>query len=112
LSGGSSPKTNLIAVQSEREEECVPLLHDTPQTSDEANEDENVSFTSLTFFNEAKILYKLGWPTVVSYTLAYTLNSASVFSLGHIGTIELASIALAVMLCNVTGFSVGMGTSI
>jgi MATE family multidrug resistance protein len=32
-----------------------------------------------------------------------------VFSLGHVGTKELAASALSTMLCNVTGFSVGQG---
>lgn len=61
------------------------------------------------FSGEIKALAKLAWPVIVSYLLVFTLNIASVFSLGHVGTAELAAIALATMLCNVTGFSVGMG---
>jgi MATE family multidrug resistance protein len=61
------------------------------------------------FAKEASFLVQLAWPVIISYLLSFCLNFTSVISLGHIGRNELAAIALASMLCNVTGFSVGMG---
>lgn len=82
--------------------EREPLLNETGQSC-HTNSPLNV------FVRESLTLVALAWPVIISYLLSFTLNIASVFSLGHIGTTELASIALATMLCNVTGFSVGMG---
>lgn len=66
-------------------------------------------FSFRLFLHESSILASLAWPVIASYILSYSLNVASVFSLGHVGTKELAACALATMLCNVTGFSVGQG---
>jgi multidrug resistance protein, MATE family len=85
--------------------ERTPLIQ---RDSDETIE-ESAVFGLAVFLAEAKTLVTLAWPVIISYLLAFTLNIAPVFSLGHVGTKELAAIALATMLCNVTGFSVGMG---
>ena len=61
------------------------------------------------FISQTPILAKMAWPVLVSYLLSFSINVASVFSLGHVGTKELAACALSTMLCNVTGFSVGQG---
>lgn len=66
-------------------------------------------FNLNTFLSESKELCTLAWPAIVSYLVTFILNNASVLSLGHIGTTQLAAISLASMLCNVTGWCVGMG---
>lgn len=42
-------------------------------------------FTYTKFIREGRTLGKLAWPVIGSYTLSYSLNVASVFSLGHFG---------------------------
>ncbi|RKP39743.1 mate-domain-containing protein [Dimargaris cristalligena] len=58
---------------------------------------------------EAKILAKLSYPVVLAYLLQYSINMASVFSLGHLGPDALAASALATMFATVTGWAVGIG---
>jgi MATE family multidrug resistance protein len=54
-------------------------------------------------------MLSLAWPISSAYLLQMSIGLAAVFSLGHLGTQELAASALATMFCNVTGFSVGVG---
>ncbi|KAJ1982581.1 ethionine resistance protein [Dimargaris xerosporica] len=62
-----------------------------------------------TFKAESKILAKLTYPAVAAYLLQYSINVASVFSLGHLGPDELAASALASMFASVSGWAVGVG---
>lgn len=97
-------------------QEIEPLLendHLSEYYSDYSFEtlDENVKFNFKVFKRESKSIGKLAWPACLSSLLSYSLNFASVLSLGHLGKTELASSALATMFCNVTGFSIGQGLS-
>ncbi len=56
-------------------------------------------------------LAKMAWPVSLGYEMQLSLGMSSIFSLGHVGTKELAAIALANMLCNVSGYSVGIGVA-
>ncbi|KAI8814609.1 mate-domain-containing protein [Cladochytrium replicatum] len=58
---------------------------------------------------EAKTIANLAWPVSAGYMLQQTLYLAPVFTLGHLGTKELAAGTLTTMFCNVTGYSVGIG---
>ncbi|KAI8808520.1 mate-domain-containing protein [Cladochytrium replicatum] len=58
---------------------------------------------------EVKTLGSLAWPVSAGYLLQQSLFLAPMFSLGHLGTKELAARALTTMFCNVTGYSVGFG---
>lgn len=77
---------------------------------------EDILEQSLTGSSHKKILWSeiwmlltLAWPVSAAYLLQMSLGLASVFSLGHLGTNELAASALATMFCNVTGFSISIG---
>ncbi|KAI9197449.1 mate-domain-containing protein [Polychytrium aggregatum] len=60
---------------------------------------------------EVKQIRKLAWPISAGSLLQMSLGLTTVFSLGHLGTKELASGSLAFMFCNITGFSIGVGMS-
>ncbi|KAJ3077748.1 hypothetical protein HK102_004993, partial [Quaeritorhiza haematococci] len=93
--------------------ETTPLLSPTNTANDspEANLDkkyQDQSFLSA-LSQECVFMAQLAWPVSAGYLLQMSLGLAMVFSLGHVGTKELAASALATMYCNVTGFAVGMG---
>lgn len=60
---------------------------------------------------ELKTLSKYSVPLVITFLLQYSLNVASVFSVGRIGKAELAATSLAGMTANITGYCVFQGTS-
>ncbi|KAH6586170.1 hypothetical protein BASA50_000636 [Batrachochytrium salamandrivorans] len=72
-------------------------------------EDMDIKITAPILWAEACRIMTLAWPIMVGYVLLTSLSVASVLSLGHIGTKELAASALTTMFCNVTGFSLGIG---
>jgi MATE family multidrug resistance protein len=86
--------------QSPKEDPREDVLQTSPSTGR--------SFKKL-LWSEIQTLLKLAWPVSAAYLLQMSLGLASVFSLGHLGTNELAASALATMFCNVTGFSIGIG---
>lgn len=61
--------------------------------------------------DEYKILGKYSFPLVITFLLQYSLNVASVFSVGRIGKVELAAVSLAGMTANITGYCLFQGTS-
>ncbi|KAI9339045.1 mate-domain-containing protein [Obelidium mucronatum] len=65
-------------------------------------------------WKEAGEMIPLAWPVSVGYLLQMSLNMAAVMALGRLGTNALASMALATLYANVTGYSlvVGMGAAI
>ncbi|KAH9266670.1 hypothetical protein BASA83_010477 [Batrachochytrium salamandrivorans] len=71
-------------------------------------EDMDIKITAPILWAEACRIMTLAWPIMVGYVLLTSLSVASVLSLGHIGTKELAASALTTMFCNVTGFSLGI----
>ena len=58
---------------------------------------------------EAFTICSYAWQIYAAFFLQTLLNSISIFSLGHVGTKELAAASLTTMFCNVTGFSLGIG---
>ncbi|KAJ8328427.1 ethionine resistance protein [Batrachochytrium dendrobatidis] len=86
--------------------ECTPLLGSNSRSE---HEDLNTQITVSLLYAEAGRIVTLAWPIMVGYILLTSLSVASVLSLGHVGTKELASSALTTMFCNVTGFSIGIG---
>ncbi|CAM9021473.1 unnamed protein product [Wickerhamomyces anomalus] len=60
---------------------------------------------------EIKILGKYSIPLIITFLLQYSLNVASVFSVGRIGKTELAAVSLAGMTANITGYCLFQGTS-
>ena len=95
-----------------------PLLPPEPMHSDSLESDAAPQLSLDILSKEVSIMLKFAWPISASYILQMSLGLASVFSLGHVGTNELAASALATMYCNVTGyasvhshsrFSIGIG---
>lgn len=67
-----------------------------------------------TWQREANVLLRYSAPLVLTSLLQYSLNVASVFTVGHIGKIELGAVSLASVTANITGFAVyqGLATSL
>ncbi|KAF7510766.1 hypothetical protein GJ744_005866 [Endocarpon pusillum] len=63
---------------------------------------------------EAKVLAKYSRSLILTCMLQYSLPMASIFSVGHIGKIELGAVSLASMTVNITGYAVyqGLATSL
>lgn len=63
---------------------------------------------------EAKVLTKTSTPLMLTFLLQYSLPVASIFTVGHIGKIELGAVSLASMTASITGYAVyqGLATSL
>jgi len=58
---------------------------------------------------EAKTIWKYSMPLVVTFILQYSLTVASIFTVGHLGPIELGAVSLASMTANITGYAIYQG---
>ena len=69
---------------------------------------------STTWQREAKVLARYSGPLVLTFLLQYSLTVASIFTVGHLGKVELAAVSLASMTANITGYAVyqGLATSL
>ncbi|KAF2204401.1 MATE efflux family protein [Delitschia confertaspora ATCC 74209] len=67
-----------------------------------------------TWQREAKVLTKSSAPLILTFLLQYSLPVASVFTIGHIGKVELGAVSLASMTASITGYAVyqGLATSL
>nr|OQO29338.1 hypothetical protein B0A51_06918 [Rachicladosporium sp. CCFEE 5018] len=67
-----------------------------------------------TWQREAKVLASYSLPLMVTFLLQYSLTVASIFTLGHLGTVELGAVSLASMTANITGYAIyqGLATSL
>jgi MATE family multidrug resistance protein len=67
-----------------------------------------------TWQREAKVLARYSAPLMVTFILQYSLTVASIFTVGHIGTVELGAVSLASMSANITGYAIyqGLATSL
>jgi multidrug resistance protein, MATE family len=70
----------------------------------------SVGFSEI--LEEARYLVPNAWPISLGYLLQMSLQLTAIFTLGQLSTHALASMALATLFCNVSGFSliVGMAT--
>jgi MATE family multidrug resistance protein len=64
-----------------------------------------------TWQREAKVLGKYSRSLIVTFILQYSLTMASIFTVGHIGKVELGAVSLASMTANITGYAVYQGLS-
>lgn len=67
-----------------------------------------------TWQREAKTLGQYSSPLVITFVLQYSLTVASIFTIGHIGKVELGAVSLASMTANITGYAIyqGLATSL
>ena len=67
-----------------------------------------------TWQREAKVLVRYSGPLILTFLLQYSLTVASIFTVGHLGKVELGAVSLASMTANITGYAVyqGLATSL
>ena len=67
-----------------------------------------------TWKRETKVLARYSGPLVLTFLLQYSLTVASIFTLGHLGKVELGAVSLASMTANITGYGIyqGLATSL
>lgn len=67
-----------------------------------------------TWQREAKVIARYSAPLMATFLLQYSLTVASIFTVGHIGTVELGAVSLASMSANITGYAIyqGLATSL
>ncbi|KAL8693704.1 MAG: hypothetical protein Q9218_001505 [Villophora microphyllina] len=67
-----------------------------------------------TWQREAKVLSRYSAPLIVTFVLQYSLTVASIFTVGHLGKVELGAVSLASMTAVITGYAVyqGLATSL
>ncbi|KAL8888823.1 MAG: hypothetical protein Q9215_003814 [Flavoplaca cf. flavocitrina] len=67
-----------------------------------------------TWQREAKVLSRYSAPLIVTFLLQYSLTVASIFVVGHLGTVPLGAVSLASVTANITGYAVfqGLATSL
>ena len=104
--------------------ESTPLLgdptlpyggHDYPESLNKKWEEAVASgIIKTTWQREAKVVGRYTAPLMVTTVLQYSLTLASIFTLGHLGKVELGAVSLASMTASITGFAVyqGLATSL
>ncbi|EED16966.1 MATE efflux family protein subfamily, putative [Talaromyces stipitatus ATCC 10500] len=67
-----------------------------------------------TWRREARVIGQYSLPLIVTFLLQYSLTVASIFTVGHLGTVELGAVSLASMTVSITGSAVyqGLATSL
>jgi multidrug resistance protein, MATE family len=67
-----------------------------------------------TWQREAVTIARYSGPLMITFILQYSLTVASIFTLGHVGNVELGAASLASMSANITGFAIfqGLATSL
>ncbi|KAI9723922.1 MAG: hypothetical protein M1812_000640 [Candelaria pacifica] len=64
--------------------------------------------------HEAKVLRKYSQTLVATFLLQYSLTVVSIFTVGHLGKVELGAVSIASMTANITGYTIyqGLATSL
>jgi multidrug resistance protein, MATE family len=67
-----------------------------------------------TWQRESKVLARYSGPLMLTFVLQNSLTLTSIFTVGHIGKIELGAVSLGSMTANITGYAVyhGLATSL
>ena len=64
-----------------------------------------------TWQRETKVLARYSLPLVLTFLLQYSLTVTSIFTVGHLGKVELGAVSLASMTANITGYVIYAGLS-
>lgn len=87
--GGPSENTPLLGVNGE-------LLEDGPEALDKRWEEAiSAGKIQTTWQREAKVLTRYSRSLILTFILQYSLTMASIFTVGHIGKVELGAVSLA-----------------
>ncbi|PNS18849.1 hypothetical protein CAC42_5388 [Sphaceloma murrayae] len=112
------------AVDDEAADETTPLVRNSelpyggegdPENVDKKwNEAVALGEIHTTWQREAKVLGRYSRPLILTFVLQYSLTVVSIFTVGHIGKIELGAASLGGMSANITGFAIfiGLATSL
>ncbi|PSK38059.1 hypothetical protein B9Z65_1250 [Elsinoe australis] len=112
------------AIEEDAVDETTPLVRnpnlpyggeDTPENIDKKwNEAVAHGEIHTTWQREAKVLGRYSRPLIFTFILQYSLTVVSIFTVGHIGKIELGAASLGGMSANITGFAIfiGLATSL
>ena len=67
-----------------------------------------------TWQRETKVLARYSGPLILTFILQYSLTVASIFTVGHLGKVELGAVSLASVTANITGYALyqGLATSL
>ncbi|KAK8033395.1 transporter [Apiospora marii] len=63
-----------------------------------------------TWQREVKTITVYSLPLIVTFVLQYSISISGIFSVGHIGKIELGAVSLATMTANITGLTTSLDT--
>ncbi|KAI9261505.1 mate-domain-containing protein [Phascolomyces articulosus] len=96
------------SILSDTPTEATPLL---PAGDHLYSTKSNIGYDDGTWSGEFRWLFFNSLPVIGTYILQYSLQLASVFTLGHLGPTELAASALASMFASVSAWSVAFGTA-
>lgn len=91
-------------------EDAAAVVDPTAKWKDSVEE----GLISTTWQREITVLVRYSGPLILTFLLQYSLTVASVFSVGKLGTNELAAVSLASMTSNITGYTIyqGLATSL
>lgn len=98
--------------------ETSALLGDRPLDNDEIDRKWEEAVTAglihSSWQREARVIGQYSLPLIVTFLLQYSLTVASIFTVGHLGTVELGAVSLASMTVSITGSAVyqGLATSL
>ncbi|GAB7362211.1 hypothetical protein MBLNU230_g2236t1 [Neophaeotheca triangularis] len=85
---------------------------DTPENIDKKWEDAVLAGKiQTTWQRESKVLARYSGPLILTFFLQNSLTLTSIFTVGHIGKIELGAVSLGSMTANITGYAVYQGLS-
>ncbi|KAI9053021.1 hypothetical protein LZ554_003291 [Drepanopeziza brunnea f. sp. 'monogermtubi'] len=117
------PKADSDEEGVEEQSETTALLGDSvPETARNRHERLNAQWEAAvasgkiktTWQREAKTLWTYSSPLVITFVLQYSLTVASIFTVGHLGKVELGAVSLASMTANISGYAIyqGLATSL
>lgn len=110
-----SETTALLATGEARDPDLPYGGEDSPENIDKKWEEAVLSGNiHTTWQREGKVLARYSAPLILTFVLQNSLTLTSVFTVGHIGKIELGAVSLGSMTANITGYAVyhGLATSL